>query len=67
MAIIELVVLEDHDVRYKEGLLQVGIVDVAALYAAQGKEALLELGKEVSGDEAGRGNRRAIAAKSNLW
>ena len=35
--------LEDHDVHYKEGLLQLRIVDVAVPYAAQGKETLLEL------------------------
>ena len=55
MTIVEDVVLEDHDVCYKEGLLQLRVVDVAAPYAAQREEALLELGIEVRGDEAGWG------------
>ena len=38
---------EDHDVHYKEGLLQLRIVDVAVPYVVQGKEALLELGIKV--------------------
>jgi hypothetical protein len=66
VAIVELVVLEDHDVRYKEGLLQVGIVDVAALYTAQGKIALLELGKEVRGDETGRWETTGNSGKVKL-
>jgi hypothetical protein len=41
---IEGVVFEDHDVPYKERILQLGIVGVAELYAARCEEALLELG-----------------------
>ena len=47
MVIVEDIVFEDHDVHYKEGLLQLRIVDVAVPYVAQGKEALLELGIKV--------------------
>ena len=44
MATIEGIVFEDHDVAYKEIILQLGIVGVAELYAARCEEALLELG-----------------------
>jgi hypothetical protein len=66
VAIVEDVVLEDHGVRYKEGLLQLGIVDVAALYAAQGEEPLLELGIEARGDKAGRGEAADNSGKVKL-
>ena len=44
MATIDGIVFEDHDVPYKERILQLGIVGGAELYAARCEEALLELG-----------------------
>ena len=46
MAVVEGVMLEEHDVRCEEGILQPGMVYIAELYAAQCTEALLELGIE---------------------
>lgn len=43
---VEGVVLEEHDVRREEGILQPRMVYIAELYAAQCEEALLELGIE---------------------
>ena len=63
MAVVVDIVLKDHDVHYKEGLLQLGIVNVAILYAAQGKEMLLELGIKVR-------KRIYVGSKSNttnIW
>lgn len=45
---VEGVVLEEHDVRCEEGILQPRIVYVTELYATQSEEALLELGMEVA-------------------
>ena len=66
MAIVELVVLEDHDICHTEGTLQPIIVDVAKLYAAQREEALLELGIEVRGDDARRGEAASNGGKVKL-
>ena len=46
MAVIEGVVLEKHDVRREQGILQPRVVYIAELYAAQCEEAPLELGME---------------------
>ncbi len=43
---VEGVVLEEHDVRCEQGTLQLRVVYIAKLYAAQSEEALLELGIE---------------------
>jgi hypothetical protein len=47
VAAVEGVVLKEHDVRYEEGILQLRVVYIAELYAAQREEALLELCMEV--------------------
>ena len=47
--IIESVVLEDHDVRREEGVLQIGVLDIARPYGAQGAETPLELWVEAQG------------------
>ena len=55
MAAVEGVVLEEHDVRYEEGILQLRVVYIAELYAAQREETLLELDIKVRRHDAGRG------------
>lgn len=52
---VEGVVLEEHDVRCEKDILQAGMVYIAELYAVQCEEALLELGMEARGDDAGGG------------
>jgi hypothetical protein len=54
VAIVEGVVLEHHDVRNEEGLLQVRMVYISSLDAAQGQEAPPELGIEVRRVDGGR-------------
>jgi hypothetical protein len=66
VAIVELVVLENHDICHTEGILQPMIVDVAMPYAAQCEEALLELGIEVRGDDARRGEAAGNGGKVKL-
>jgi hypothetical protein len=55
VAVVEGIVLEDHEVRDEEGTLQLRMVYIAEFDAAQREETLLELGMEVRGDDAGRG------------
>jgi len=55
VAVVEIIVFEEHDVCREEGILQLGTVYVAKPYAAQSEEAILELGMEALGDDAGRG------------
>jgi hypothetical protein len=50
VAIVEGVVLEHHDVRYEERVLQMRMVHVAGPYAAQRAEAPLELWEKVGCD-----------------
>ena len=66
MAVVEGVVLEEHDVRCEEGILQVWVVYIARLYAAQCEEALLELGMEARGDDAGGGGAAGSGGKVKL-
>jgi hypothetical protein len=53
--VVEGVVLEEHDVKCEKVTLQVGVVYIAEPDAAQCEEALLELGMEARGDDAGGG------------
>jgi hypothetical protein len=55
VAVVEGVVLEEHDVTSEKDVLQSGMVYIPELYAAQSEEALLELGMEARDDDAGGG------------
>ena len=59
--------LEKHDVRCEKGILQVGMVYFAELYAAHCEEALREFGMEARGEDvgeaAGNGGNVKLASK----
>jgi hypothetical protein len=46
VAVVEGVMLEEHDICWEEGILQLRMVYNAELYAAQSEEVLLGLGIE---------------------
>lgn len=70
MLIIESVVLEDHNVRREKSVVQIGVVDIARLYEAQGAETPLELWEEARcvvdggmGETAGEGGTVELAVE----
>lgn len=67
MLIVDGVMLENYDVRCEEGILQIGVMDIARPYAVQGEKRLSSSGKkgDVSSTEEW-GKWQGREAPSNL-